>query len=99
MPIISGEQEDGNECFADAVVDYVGTAFNAYKTQLLLLPKDHIDFATTYCDLAQGLESLLAEAKARLFASFPQWNSMAKAGKFQHFCQSNFERIRKLYED
>lgn len=97
MPVVSGEEEEAD--FAAALVEYVHTAFEVYKTQLLLLPKDHIDFATTYCDLAQGLESLLAEAKPRLFAAFPQWNTMAKASKFQHFCQMNFERIRKLYED
>jgi len=90
-----GEQETNQ--LGEMLLVYVTHSYEVYKTQLIYLPRDHIDLATTLSDLAQGIEALLVEDKALLFKRCPQWDTFAKATKFQHFCQSQFMRLDDMY--
>lgn len=84
--------------FGDNLVLYLKTAYEVYKTQLLCLSRDHIDFATTYSDMSMAIESLLAWDSHKLFAEFPQWDSFQKATKFQYFCQTSLEKLDEMYK-
>jgi hypothetical protein len=99
MPYVSGEiEEDTPETsLSQTLVIYIDCAYEVYKTQLVYLPKDHIDLATTLNDLAQGIEALIVENKALLFRSFPQWDSFQKATKFQQMCLARFKKIDEMY--
>lgn len=83
--------------FGASLVLYLKTAYEIYKTQLICLSRDHIDFATTYNDISMTIESLLAWDSQKLFAEFPQWDSFEKATKFQFFCQKAFEKLDEMY--
>jgi hypothetical protein len=83
--------------FGECLALYLKTAYEIYKTQLLCLSKDHIDFATTYNDISMSIESLLAWDSQKLFDEFPHWDNFQKATKFQFFCQTTFEKLDKMY--
>eukprot|EP01128_Nolandella_sp_AFSM9_P002728 TRINITY_DN13107_c0_g1_i1.p1 TRINITY_DN13107_c0_g1~~TRINITY_DN13107_c0_g1_i1.p1 ORF type:complete len:396 (+),score=80.08 TRINITY_DN13107_c0_g1_i1:119-1306(+) len=95
-PLVMGEGPES--ALATNLIIFISTAFEIYKTQLLWLTKDHIDFATTYNDLAMGLGALLQENRTTLFATFPQWNTVTKVRAFISKCQSAFERIDGYYQ-
>lgn len=84
--------------FGDNLVLYLKTAYEVYKTQLLCLSRDHIDFATTYGDMSMAIESLLAWDSQKLFSEFPQWDNFQKATKFQYFCQSSLQKLDEMYK-
>lgn len=99
MPYVSGEIEEDtpDTSLSQSLATYIDCAFEVYKTQLIFLPKDHIDLATTLNDLAQGIEALLIENKNFLFRTFPQWDSYQKATRFQQFCIAGFRRLDDMY--
>jgi len=96
-PQLEKDKGDKGSSLGKNLVLYLETAYEIYKTQLLCIPLDHIDFATTFGDLSLGLESLLGWEPELLFSSFSQWNSFEKASKFQYFCQKSVEKLDKMY--
>lgn len=84
--------------FGDCLVLYLKTAYEIYKTQLLCLSKDHIDFATTYNDISMAIQSLVAWDSQKLFEAFPQWDNFQKATKFEYFCQTSVQKLDHMYK-
>eukprot|EP01125_Pyxidicula_operculata_P014987 TRINITY_DN5063_c0_g1_i1.p1 TRINITY_DN5063_c0_g1~~TRINITY_DN5063_c0_g1_i1.p1 ORF type:complete len:383 (+),score=83.27 TRINITY_DN5063_c0_g1_i1:46-1194(+) len=98
-PMLQEEDNDQDEQqFTKYLLAYVNLSYQVYQTQLFWISKDHIDLATTFCDLAMGIQSLLSWDSQLFFKAFPQWNSFTKASKFQHLCQTSFDRIKAMYD-
>lgn len=77
---------------------FLQSNFELLDLQLEFLNPDHLDLATTYNDLSQGIQMLLSCNPQVLHEEFPEWKDFKAASHAENKYRKEHMRIKKLYQ-
>ena len=95
---LRGEEMEEGEALA-VLEAFVEAAARLLGLQREYLGPDHPDVGTTCLDLAEGVGSLLARGRERLFAlGLEGMGSVVEASRAEAVLRKDFRRISEMYE-